>query len=102
MPVRKCACSPIAAKDQHFLDSKMGHLAVSEIRSVKSARVWPLPACRLANKQRGDAGTATQNQCPDVDVHKSRCQFENSLRENVLQRTGDPLCSKLPQEWRCL
>jgi len=39
MPVRKCACSSLAAKDQHFLDSKMGHPAVSETRSVKSVQV---------------------------------------------------------------
>lgn len=101
-PVRKCACSPIAAKDQHLLDSKIGHLAMSEIRSVKLLQVWSLSGCRLAKKRQGDAGTATQNQCPDIDVHKIRCQFENSLRENILKRTGDPLSSKLPQEWRCL
>lgn len=101
-PVRKCVCSPIAAKDQHFLDSKMGHRAMSEIRSVKLVQVWPLPGCRLAEKQRGDAGTATQNQCLDSDVHKIRCQFEKSLRENIWKRTGDPLCSKLAQEWTCL
>lgn len=51
MPVRKCACSPIAAQDQHLLDSKLGHLVMSEIRPVKFLRVWSLPGCSFAKKQ---------------------------------------------------